>query len=185
MVSGVKRKNLTSDELMRRLENPSWEQKRVKMDREVTQEVEDDQGTQSNGSDSRDEESHLLESDDLSIPRPRNSEDSGDDHDGHISSGCVTHIRNCSLPHFSDQLGTVTKSELSRLKRPNLQQEVSEDVDTLVSNASQDFLSLGLSTALVSSLNSMSIRRPTPVQAACIPPLLAGNYLLNVHDDFY
>jgi len=37
-----------------------------------------------------------------------------------------------------------------------------------------DFASLGLSNVLVSSLNSMSIRKPTPVQAACIPPLLAG-----------
>ncbi|KAF8524616.1 P-loop containing nucleoside triphosphate hydrolase protein [Hysterangium stoloniferum] len=37
-----------------------------------------------------------------------------------------------------------------------------------------DFSSLGIADSLVSSMSRMSIRRPTPVQAACIPPLLAG-----------
>lgn len=37
-----------------------------------------------------------------------------------------------------------------------------------------DFAALGVSAPLVSSLSAMSIRRPTPVQAACIPELLAG-----------
>ncbi|KAG8987763.1 putative RNA helicase, partial [Tulasnella sp. 427] len=37
-----------------------------------------------------------------------------------------------------------------------------------------DFSALGLSAPLVSALGAMSIRRPTPVQAACIPELLAG-----------
>lgn len=38
------------------------------------------------------------------------------------------------------------------------------------------FSSLGISTALQSALAAMSIRTPTPVQAACIPPLLAGKF---------
>ncbi|KAG9017434.1 putative RNA helicase [Tulasnella sp. JGI-2019a] len=37
-----------------------------------------------------------------------------------------------------------------------------------------DFGALGVSTALVSSLGAMSIRKPTPVQVACIPQLLKG-----------
>ena len=37
-----------------------------------------------------------------------------------------------------------------------------------------NFTDLGVITSLVSSLSAMSIRKPTPVQAACIPPLLQG-----------
>ncbi|KAG9105074.1 putative RNA helicase [Ceratobasidium sp. 370] len=36
------------------------------------------------------------------------------------------------------------------------------------------FALLGVKPALVASLESMSIRRPTPVQVGCIPPLLSG-----------
>ncbi|KAG8701630.1 putative RNA helicase [Ceratobasidium sp. 395] len=36
------------------------------------------------------------------------------------------------------------------------------------------FASLGVKRALVESLEAMSIRRPTPVQVGCIPPLLSG-----------
>ena len=40
------------------------------------------------------------------------------------------------------------------------------------------FHELGVSKVLVASLTKMSIRKPTEVQAACIPPLLAGLYSL-------
>ncbi|KAG8926532.1 putative RNA helicase [Tulasnella sp. 418] len=46
--------------------------------------------------------------------------------------------------------------------------------DSSKSNSQADFSSLGISAQLVASLHAMSIRVPTPVQAACIPPLLAG-----------
>ncbi|KAL5507790.1 DBP8 [Sanghuangporus vaninii] len=42
------------------------------------------------------------------------------------------------------------------------------------STTKSSFAELGASKALVASLASMSIRTPTEVQAACIPPLLAG-----------
>ena len=38
------------------------------------------------------------------------------------------------------------------------------------------FMSLGVSPPLQASLSSMSIRTPTEIQAACIPPLLAGEF---------
>ena len=41
-----------------------------------------------------------------------------------------------------------------------------------------EFEELGLSPSLIRSLKTMSIRRPTPVQSACIPPLLAGEWAL-------
>lgn len=37
-----------------------------------------------------------------------------------------------------------------------------------------DFASLGVDKWLVDSLSALSIRRPTPIQAACIGPLLSG-----------
>ena len=40
------------------------------------------------------------------------------------------------------------------------------------------FAELGVSSSLVSAMNSMSIRTPTEVQAVCIPPLLDGMYFL-------
>lgn len=40
---------------------------------------------------------------------------------------------------------------------------------------STSFSGLGISTSLQAALTSMSIRNPTEVQAACIPPLLQGN----------
>lgn len=43
-----------------------------------------------------------------------------------------------------------------------------------MANPAKDFASLGVSPFLVRSLASMSIRAPTQVQAACIPPILQG-----------
>jgi hypothetical protein len=54
---------------------------------------------------------------------------------------------------------------------------ITDSVETSASNIPIEgfnFAQLGVLPALVASLNSMSIRRPTPVQAACIPPLLQG-----------
>lgn len=44
----------------------------------------------------------------------------------------------------------------------------------VVPPAASDFLDLGISPSLIRALKTMSIKKPTPVQAACIPPLLAG-----------
>lgn len=50
---------------------------------------------------------------------------------------------------------------------------------TLSKQSPDTFLSLGVSAPLQAALSSMSIRTPTGVQAACIPPLLAGELLRN------
>ena len=48
-------------------------------------------------------------------------------------------------------------------------------IQTVMADSSvKDFESLGVSPFLVRSLASMSIRAPTAVQAACIPPILQG-----------
>jgi ATP-dependent RNA helicase DDX49/DBP8 len=41
-------------------------------------------------------------------------------------------------------------------------------------DSSTSFASLGVSPSLAAALKNMSIKRPTPVQAGCIPALLAG-----------
>ncbi|KAF9482441.1 DEAD-domain-containing protein [Pholiota conissans] len=62
----------------------------------------------------------------------------------------------------SDRLGTFgTKSSLEKRK-------------PAFSPAVHSFASLGISTQLQGALKSMSIKAPTEVQSACIPPLLAG-----------
>jgi len=40
--------------------------------------------------------------------------------------------------------------------------------------ATSSFTSLGVSPFLARALGAMSIRQPTPVQQACIPPILSG-----------
>lgn len=47
---------------------------------------------------------------------------------------------------------------------------------TLTASANQptSFASMGISSALLTALNKMSIKAPTEIQAACIPPLLQG-----------
>ena len=46
--------------------------------------------------------------------------------------------------------------------------------ETQATPVSTSFASLGISPILLKALSSMSIRAPTEVQAACIPPLLQG-----------
>lgn len=62
-----------------------------------------------------------------------------------------------------------TKSR-SPLRKTSPDSEMSQELTPFASN----FTELGVVPSLVSSLNAMSIRKPTAVQAACIPPLLRG-----------
>jgi ATP-dependent RNA helicase DDX49/DBP8 len=73
--------------------------------------------------------------------------------------------------------GRLGKGHVSRLTvQPPLEPK---SVDPpLAAQECDDFSSLGISDPLVLSMTSMSIRRPTPVQAACIPRLLEGGQCL-------
>ncbi len=42
----------------------------------------------------------------------------------------------------------------------------------------QTFADLGLSTPLLTALSEVGYETPSPIQAACIPPLLAGHDIL-------
>jgi superfamily II DNA/RNA helicase len=49
-------------------------------------------------------------------------------------------------------------------------------IDEEHTNSSTAFSSLGVDDWLVDALAAMSIKRPTPIQAACIRPILEGTY---------
>jgi len=61
---------------------------------------------------------------------------------------------------------------------------MSEDgiVEDEHTHASATFASLGLDDWLVQALSAMSIRRPTPIQASCILPILEGILSLTLND---
>ena len=58
-----------------------------------------------------------------------------------------------------------------------------DDIESEHTPLNATFLSLGLDEWLVQALAAMSIRRPTPIQAACIHPILEGNKILKDFTD--
>jgi hypothetical protein len=48
------------------------------------------------------------------------------------------------------------------------------------SKPTSSFSNLGISPALIASMGTMSIRRPTPIQAGCIPAILAGRDCIGI-----
>jgi ATP-dependent RNA helicase DDX49/DBP8 len=47
-------------------------------------------------------------------------------------------------------------------------------------STSPSFRAFGISPALLAVLSSMSITMPTEIQAACIPQILAGEYVISI-----
>jgi ATP-dependent RNA helicase DDX49/DBP8 len=66
-----------------------------------------------------------------------------------------------------------TRFLTSTVKR--LENSVSADKTRNSTMESSNFMELGVHPSLVASLAAMSIRKPTSVQASCIPPLLKGD----------
>lgn len=68
------------------------------------------------------------------------------------------------------------ESAFSRLPARIAAKRASSPVPTGPAKTAQNtgFGALGVSQQLITALSAMSIRQPTDVQAACIPPLLAG-----------
>ena len=54
--------------------------------------------------------------------------------------------------------------------------DTSQDVDEQHIPSNDSFASLGLDSWLVQALTAMSIKSPTPIQAACIRPVLEGKF---------
>ncbi|KAF8477882.1 P-loop containing nucleoside triphosphate hydrolase protein [Gautieria morchelliformis] len=136
MSKNLKRKILTSDDLMRRLEEPGWQRKRPRLTTGGSGENDD---AFTDFEDSEEDE-----------------EGGSDDEGGLISPD--SHLGNRHISRLTVQPPLEPKSVDPPV--------AAQDCD--------DFSSLGISDPLVLSMISMSIRRPTPVQAACIPCLLEG-----------
>ena len=65
---------------------------------------------------------------------------------------------------------------LSRLEGIPLERQHSDNI--IPENVPRTFSSLGISPSLITALAAMSIKLPTEIQAACIPPLLSGRVII-------
>jgi len=146
MLSGSKRRVLTTDDLMRRQElGPRKRQRRAKDEDEDSLRGSEgptsEEGSQSDGLDEgEDDEDSTSE-----IPMSDTGEDD-------------------TIPSrfsFNPRQGSVVKMST---------------VPSHVSSLPLTFAEVGVSSSLVSAMNKMSIRTPTEIQTACIPPLLDGMY---------
>ncbi|KAF8351514.1 P-loop containing nucleoside triphosphate hydrolase protein [Amanita rubescens] len=114
----------------------------------------------------------LLKKQEIDHIRTQSDEEEGDD----IGSSSD----DSSLEHESDEDKVHTLPSPTSIERISLARRLAKDnVDQKSTNAHtptplSSFASLGISAPLQATLASMSIKKPTEVQAACIPPLLAG-----------
>ena len=144
--------DLDADDLLKQIEQP--QRKRRKISEEKT-----------------------LHSDDREYPNMRRnsiSEESEEDEDG--SSIATEEEEELEGKELKSYLPP--DDRVSRLKLPSrapLPERTSRTKDS-TSKEHVAFVDLGVSKALVASLLKMSIRAPTEVQAACIPPLIAGKF---------
>ena len=144
--------DLDADDLLKQIEQP--QRKRRKISEEKT-----------------------LHSDDREYPNMRRnsiSEESEEDEDGSsIATEEEEEIEGKELKSYLPP-----DDRVSRLKLPSrapLPERTSRTKDS-TPKEHVAFVDLGVSKALVASLLKMSIRAPTEVQAACIPPLIAGKF---------
>ena len=156
-MAGKKRQVLTTDNLMRRQEEP--DRKRMRR-------------TQWSG-DSESGGEEATESSDIS------GEDGGEEKaKGEGEGGAWLEDDEDDVDSKDEALDTSAPDRFNfsrKASKPRTQLTASISSQTLPST----FLSLGVSPPLQASLSNMSIRTPTEVQAACIPPLLAGKFLSN------
>ncbi|KAJ3736438.1 P-loop containing nucleoside triphosphate hydrolase protein [Lentinula guzmanii] len=148
----AKRKNLTSDDLLRQQEQP--QSKRTKLitrsRKEEAYESPSDASASSSGS----------------VRSPLELNGHKDDGD---SSDEVSGSENDQA-----NLQVSARINMDRLRLPQRIEAGKTLRRTAELQASVSFSQLGVSSAIQNSLKAMSIHIPTEIQAACIPPLLAG-----------
>ena len=155
-MSGPKRKELSTDELMRRQEEP-LRKRRKQISKELDAGSEDEGSTSTEDS----EGSDAVEVD--------SAEEEDREQDGRVDG--QGGLKNAStFWDITDEPGS------SRMKtKPK---SLARDLTLPKTNAPKfsTFSSLDISTTLIATLAKMSIRAPTEVQTACVPPLLAGEF---------
>lgn len=147
-----KRRALTTDDLMRRQEEPIQK----KLRRAPIAELHEEE--QSGGDDSPG-----------SFDGHETEEDADEDFESHDDEEDISEAEQTSgtlsVPERFSSSRVESSKPRSRIKATDPPKE-----------QPSSFLSLGVSNDLQAALSAMSIRTPTEIQAACIPPILAGEY---------
>lgn len=161
---GTKRKHKTVDDLLRMQERP------VKR-RRPSRKLEDAAATGSGLSEAEDSDvdpSHAasgveeFEEDEMersSIGHNSSDSESDDDEDARAQGPTSRLVKEHSSP---------STSRLALKRNGTLASSVA------LAHTSTTFATLGIATPLITAMAGMSIRAPTEIQSACIPPLLAG-----------
>lgn len=163
-MAGSKRRALTADDLMRLQEGP--QRKRIKIDDSDEEALDSDVGSSSEKEDTEDEQEEG-EEDEGSEEAEWKSDDGDDMRHGPLP---------VSLLQDEDEENTRFSSRVSF--KPRTANPVPQTVAPRSQPLPTSYEDMGISSVLVAALAKMSIRSPTEIQAACVPPLLAGSYYL-------
>ena len=160
--------DLSADDLLKQFEEPRRKKRKIAVEQLDSDESEDGSirpGRVSGDSEGSDDEE---ESED---------EGSGTNSDSEEEGGATVEDGSESDSQFNAEDGASNFQPLedsSRIKLPSRTRFPTERSLKQANLRASGFAELGASKALVGSLAAMSIRTPTEVQAACIPPLLEG-----------
>ncbi|KAG5646588.1 hypothetical protein DXG03_002892 [Asterophora parasitica] len=172
--TGKKRTALSADDLLRRHEEPRSKKARlsVQLDSDSDEESldgsgaaevredEDEGSSEDEEEEEGDEEERDVDGTEAGERYPVDEDDEDEDEDD--QPGIIAQVE------VQDRFG----SSLER-KKQNISKAHTQPAPQPPPKPTS-FTSLGLSAQLETALSSMSIRTPTEVQAACIPPLLSG-----------
>lgn len=156
---------LSADDLLKQMEEPRRKRRKIAEDQLDSDEGEDGPIRIGNVDDEQGESS---DDEDLSERDEANDSDGrGVDGEGEDSGEELDAFDGHSNVHLTEETSRVPLPSRTRSLAPKAP-------DKTDSSKASGFAELGASKALIASLATMSIRTPTEVQAACIPPLLAG-----------
>lgn len=154
-MAGHKRRALTTDDLLRMQEEPG--RKRLKRDLDSDSDVEDQ---------ASDVEQSSIASSSSSSSHSGSGGDGSDD-DERAEHPFASSFDISWIPDETSSRVSARKALVAPRNEPPI----------ISPTRPSTFASLGITSTLFNALSKMSIRVPTEVQAACIPPLLEGEYL--------
>lgn len=157
---------LSADDLLRRIEEPR--RKRRKLQTDELEDVDSDAAHETDEDEDGKQQRISRHDDD------DDSEEETEEEDSDVMSGSEEEDE-----ETEEEVPTRTLPAVESLQRISMsfRTRIPENLPLPKSSAPKSptsFAELGASKALVASLSSMSIRAPTEVQAACIPPLIDG-----------
>jgi ATP-dependent RNA helicase DDX49/DBP8 len=165
-MTGEKRKRLTTDELMRLQELQSKRKRPLKNATVLSEDEHEDSAASDSGSE-------LGAHYDNSSEEDKNGYNEGHDDDLDVGPN-KDDVEEFALRNSSQSSSWLEDNSDSRML---FQQKLdSSQTPTLLNKNAPTFVSLGISSTLISAMSGMAIRTPTEIQAACIPPLLAGKH---------